>query len=162
MDILLILQSKNQVFKYDGRIFQQAYEHICDLPTTASVGCSVSFNISMEEKAVYLFGGQEDWRYTDNEKWEDPKINFRNRIFRLDLIKGSWKELITKSSKSTKRPSPRSQAFCFIRNKQFYVYGGYDGQNIFSDFYRLDLATLEWQSLDSDISVRPKEYKGTK
>ena len=151
---------QQQVFEYDGRTFHPAFDHISDLPTTANVGCSVTFNISMEEKAVYLFGGQEDWLNTDVEKWEVPKNNFSNRVFRFDLTKGSWKELNTKGISEESIPSPRSQSYCFIRKRQLYVYGGYDGQNIFSDLHCLDLNTLEWQLLDTDKSSRPKEYKG--
>ena len=149
------------VFEYDGRLFHPAFDHISDLPTTASVGCSVSFNITTEEKAIYLFGGQEDWRNSDDDKWETPKFNFSNRLFRFDLRTETWKELHTKGSRGQNGPSPRSQAFCFIRKDQLYIYGGYDGKNIFSDLYRLDLVTLEWHLFDPNTSTRPKEYKGS-
>ena len=114
----------------------------------------------MEEKAIYLFGGQEDWRNSDDQKWDIPKINFSNRLFRFDLRTGSWKELYTKGAGGQNVPSPRSQAFCFIRKEQLYIYGGYDGKNIFSDLYKLDLVTLEWHLIATSTSARPKEYKG--
>ena len=42
------------------------------------------------------------------------------------------------------RPHPRSQSFCFVEKGYLYVYGGYDGHNIFADMYRLELATRIW------------------
>ena len=151
------------VFFYDGSQFHPAFDHVGSIPTTASVGGSASFNITKIEDAIYLFGGQEDWRNSEDEKWEDPKINFNNRLFRLDLKKGSWKEVNFKrlsGSNVVNMPSPRSQSFSFIRNEQLYVYGGYDGLNIFSDLYKLDLSTLEWCLIETNNLVGPREFTG--
>ena len=110
-----------------------------------------------------MFGGQEDWRGTDYEKWHDPKNNFSNRLFRQDLKTGTWKELHTQGAgnKLMNIPSPRSQSFCFVRKDQLYIYGGYNGSNLFSDLYRLDLRTLEWNMVKTTSTCRPKELAGT-
>ena len=151
------------VLEYDGRQFVPKFGHVGDLPTTASVGCCASFNMTSIEEAVYLFGGQEDWRGTDYEKWHDPKNNFSNRLFRQDLKTGTWKELHTQGAgnKLMNIPSPRSQSFCFVRKDQLYIYGGYNGSNLFSDLYRLDLRTLEWNMVKTPSTCRPKELAGT-
>ena len=147
----------------DGRNFHPAFDHIGDIPTSASVGCSSAFNISSTHgSALFLFGGQEDWRNTNDIKWGDTKTNFSNRLFRLDVDTGSWKEIYTKGADGRHKnvPCPRSQSFIFVRKDQLYVYGGYNGLKIFSDMYRLDLSSLEWNRIDSDSLHRPNEFTG--
>ena len=59
-------------------------------------------------------------------------------------------------------PSPRSQCFCFIYKRGFFVYGGYDGKNIFTDLHRLDLDTLTWSKVMTEGagSDRPLGLRG--
>ena len=132
------------------------------MPTTASVGCAAKFNITSREEALYMFGGQEDWRNSEDKTWDNPNINFSNRLYRLDLIRGDWKEIQTRgnSGRITNTPCCRSQSFIFIRKDQLYVYGGYDGLNIFSDLYRLDLSTLEWHIVEVFNLLGPRQFVG--
>ena len=152
------------VFRYDGRKFHPEFYGIGDIPTSASFGCAGAFRVTPKEEAVYIFGGQEDWRNADEEDWAEPSINFSNKVFRLDLSNGSWKELHTTGigGKQSGMPSARSQSFAFIRKDHLYVYGGYNGSNIFSDLYRLDLSTLEWNLVEMIGPFRPREYRGKK
>ena len=41
-----------------------------------------------------------------------------------------------------------------------YIFGGYDGTDIFGDLWRLDLDTLVWKRLPNDMA-EPAYFKGT-
>ena len=47
-----------------------------------------------------------------------------------------------------------------INNLDAYIFGGYDGTDIFGDLWRLDLDTLVWKRLPNDMA-EPAYFKGT-
>ena len=129
---------------------------------SARYGCAAAFNTSSKDKAVYVFGGQQHWSNSNEAEWVDPNLNFSNKVFRLHLEEGTWKELhILKANKTVSGgPSPRSQSFVFIRKDQLFVYGGYDGSNIFCDLHKLELSTLEWTEVETAGEVKPTGLRG--
>ncbi len=75
---------------------------------------------------------------------------FYDDVHCLDLATSKWTQFQT----SGQSPSPRSQCFAFIYKNGFYVFGGYDGKNIFIDLHRLDLTTLQWNKLETNGTGR--------
>ena len=90
------------------------------------------------EKAIYVFGGQ---------CCVGGPYEYYNDVYRFNLETNHWEFIETYDEPlngKPQRPHPRSQSFSFVKNGYLYVYGGYDGHNIFADMYRLELSTRTW------------------
>ena len=49
---------------------------------------------------------------------------------------------------------------CIFNNLDAYIFGGYNGNDIFGDLWRLDLDTLAWKKLPNDMA-EPAYFHGT-
>ena len=83
---------------------------------------------------VYTFGG---------ETWVDHSIVFFNEVHRLDLATMVWEAVDCHGD----APSPRCKCFAFEYGGALFVYGGYDGANVYNDLHRLDLKTRRWEQV---------------
>ena len=90
---------------------------------------------NVKTNSIFIFGGQ---------CCVGGPYQFFNEVFRLDLTHLEWELLDCRGQK----PSPRSQCFSFLWRSNVYVYGGYDGRNIFTDLHKLNLDNLEWTKVD--------------
>eukprot|EP01119_Soliformovum_irregulare_P004046 TRINITY_DN1505_c0_g1_i1.p1 TRINITY_DN1505_c0_g1~~TRINITY_DN1505_c0_g1_i1.p1 ORF type:complete len:440 (+),score=93.95 TRINITY_DN1505_c0_g1_i1:195-1322(+) len=88
---------------------------------------------------AYLFGG-----YTPNKGYSD-------QLFTLDFDKRILSVIQTKGN----APAGRSAQTAVEWGGKMWVYGGWNGEESKNDFYKLDLETLEWTQIHSDIKTPP-------
>ena len=99
---------------------------------------SAALSLEAGEKAIYVFGGQ---------CCIGGPYEYYNDVYRFNLETNHWEFIDTYDEPlngKPQRPHPRSQSFIFVKNGYLYVYGGYDGHNIFADMYRLEISTRTW------------------
>ena len=58
----------------------------------------------------------------------------------------------TVSTEVDQHPPPRRCHGAVQKGKYVYIFGGYDGENIFGDLWRLDLNSLEWKQLPKEMA----------
>lgn len=100
-----------------------------------------------QSNQVFIFGGQ---------CCSGGPYDFYNDVYRFDLGTMTWHEVHC----SGDIPCHRSQCYSFYYRGHLYVYGGYDGKNIFTDLHTLDLKTMVWEKLNLHGHDRPTGLKG--
>jgi len=76
--------------------------------------------------------------------------------------RGEWRSATTipdptspleEPSESEQFPAPRRCHDCVTRGRYAYIFGGFDGNRIFGDFWQLDLEHLQWKRLSCNQVV---------
>lgn len=126
------------LFKLDhqgSNSFFSEVGQIPDCPFDELVNCSATFH----GQDLYVFGGQADWRINQG--------CFSNRLFKLNLQTLAWQEIAAAVGQSA--PCPRSQSFMFTHSNDIFIYGGYNGIQIFNDVHKFSLEHLTWSRVGS-------------
>ncbi|XP_014674834.1 PREDICTED: kelch domain-containing protein 10-like [Priapulus caudatus] len=71
----------------------------------------------------------------------------------FDLQKQNWEELPTVKDSRHGFPQARRCHSCVKIKDDVYMTGGYDGEQIFGDLWRLHLPTMSWVKYDAEIPI---------
>jgi len=102
------------------------------VPFRRRVHNSIVYNDSM-----YVFGGFDEGLSPEEF----------NLVYRFDFKTEEWFELECKGE----IPSGRSRASAVQWKNFMYVLGGWDRRTLFSDFYELNLDTLVWREIETNL-----------
>ena len=85
-----------------------------------------------------------------------PDLKVRHRG-RSQMGRGGWIKTKTVPdptvpAEMNQHPPPRRCHGAVQQGRYAYIFGGYDGENIFGDLWRLDLDSLEWKQLPKEMA----------
>jgi hypothetical protein len=100
--------------------------HLIEMKTSKGPGFRLNSSISLYNETLLLFGGFSSI--------------YLNDLWAFDVNSEVWAKI------NTLGPSPAGRAGCllFTTGDYLFLFGGGDGNNVFNDFFLLDLQTLVW------------------
>ncbi|XP_032827478.1 kelch domain-containing protein 10 isoform X1 [Petromyzon marinus] len=96
--------------------------------------------IAHDDTRIYVLGGGTSWM-----AYPLDKINAYN------LENNMWEEIMTKPHDKIGFPAARRCHSCVQIGKDVFICGGYDGERIFGDLWRLNLGSFQWTKLPAEM-----------
>uniref|UniRef100_A0A1B6MI30 Kelch domain-containing protein 10 n=1 Tax=Graphocephala atropunctata TaxID=36148 RepID=A0A1B6MI30_9HEMI len=94
--------------------------------------------IAFDQNKIYVLGGGTSVETFDFQV-----------VFAFNLLTCLWERVTTRPDNNAREayPTPRRCHSCVQHGQFVYVMGGFTGNRMLKDFWRLDLSTLEWRKL---------------
>ncbi|XP_048466171.1 kelch domain-containing protein 10 isoform X2 [Rhincodon typus] len=96
--------------------------------------------IAHDGQRIYILGGGTSWTTYPLDK-----------IHAYNLETNTWEEMQTKPQDRTGFPAARRCHSCVQIGHDVYVCGGYNGEIILGDLWKLNLQTLQWTKLPAEM-----------
>nr|XP_057932676.1 kelch domain-containing protein 10-like [Doryrhamphus excisus] len=92
--------------------------------------------LAHDGKRIYILGGGTSWS------------SYRlDKIHAYNLETNYWEEIVTKPHEKLGYPAARRCHSCVQVQNEVFICGGYDGQLIMPDLWKLNLRTFQWTKL---------------
>ncbi|CAH1784192.1 unnamed protein product [Owenia fusiformis] len=96
--------------------------------------------VALHKNKLYIFGGGR----------ADESYGFEN-LPAYDLLKLRWQEVKTTGDGKHGFPQPRKCHSCIQQDNELYMCGGYNGIEIFGDFWKFNLDEMKWTKLEATM-----------
>uniref|UniRef100_A0A8C7ZEZ3 Kelch domain-containing protein 10 n=1 Tax=Oryzias sinensis TaxID=183150 RepID=A0A8C7ZEZ3_9TELE len=92
--------------------------------------------LAHDGQRIYILGGGTSWTSYSLDK-----------IHAYNLETNYWEEMVTKPHEKIGYPASRRCHSCVQVKDEVFICGGYNGESILSDLWRLNLRTFQWMKL---------------